>query len=80
MRIKKFKVGDTVRVLNEKRHIVHFFDDNGQPIIVYKTWSTSKKCWFYHCDDFALFLYLISLNEEYSKAERIKLYELNGIL
>ena len=79
MRPKKLKVGDTVRVLNEKRHIVSFIDDGGLPIIVYKVWRVSKKRWFYECDSFASFLFLICLNEEYSKEKRNQLYEINGL-
>lgn len=79
MRPKKLKVGDIVRVLNEKRYIVSFIDDGGLTIIVYKVWSVSKKHWFYHCDTFTSFLYLICLNEDYSKEKRNQLFKINGL-
>ena len=78
MRPKKLEIGDTVRWIKEKRHVVSFLEDDGNPLVVFKVWYPSRG-WRYYCEYLTLFLYNICLNEEYTKANRNKLYKLNGL-
>ena len=78
MKPKKLEIGDTVKWINEKRHIVAFLNDNDESLVVFKVWYPSRG-WKYGCDYLKLFLYNICLQEDYNKTKRNKLFELNDL-
>lgn len=79
MKPKKIEIGDTVKWIKEKRHVVSFLEDDGEKLIIFKVWRPDRG-WRYYCDYLSLFLYNICLQEEYTLAKREKLFELNGLV
>lgn len=79
MRPKKIEIGNKIRWIKENRYVVSFLEDDGETLVVYKTWVPSRG-WRYHCEYLKLFLYNICLQEDYDNTKREKLFELNGLI
>ena len=78
MKPKKFEIGDTVKWIKEKRHIIAFLEDDNEPLVVFKVWLPGRG-WNYKCELLVVFLFNICLQENYSVFKRKELFKLNGI-
>ena len=77
-RNKKFKVGDKFVLYDGLHHIVHFFNDGGENLVVTKQWSKYKARWYYGVTPVCMMLYSICLFRDVPIEQRRKLFKLNN--
>lgn len=84
-KIKKLLEGDTFYDYHgDLNHIVHFFEDSGTKVVVYRHWSKSRG-WMYEADYFEMLLYRIcilydNLSDKKTSLElRKEFFKLNNV-
>ena len=80
LNVKKFDIGDTFYTFDKyKNHIIGIIEDDGEKIMIYKSWLKYKGYWGYYCKTMDSLLYEICMVYKLSQEDSKKLFELNEV-